>query len=168
MNLRHWLSMLLMIAVAAVVVVGCATQRASRNSEMLDEYNGHYRPPTVDMTNVMQAKMLHTQAIVEGLALGDLRQVAVNADAMHELSVRSTWFVHETVTYVALSDEFRSLMDRMSRHAREGKMDAVIEDYAAVTHSCVACHRYLRKELLEKDMPGAVSLLRLLDEAPRM
>jgi len=151
------------VIVAGLAAAGCAQDRVAHERQHDNEHIGHYRPEMVDMSDVMQAKMLHTQAIVEGLARGDLRQVAVNAEVMHELSDRATWFVHETVTYLALSEEFRDLMARMSHHARMGDMDAVIEDYTAVTRSCIACHTYLRKELREKDLPGAVSMLSSLD-----
>lgn len=145
------------------LLAGCAAQQHADDDERADDFIEYDRPPMVDVSDVMQAKMLHTQAIVEGLARGDLRQVAVNAEAMHELSERTTWFVHETVTYVALSEEFRGLMERMSGHARMDDMDAVIEDYTAVTRSCIACHTYLRKELREKELPGAVSMLSSLE-----
>ena len=155
----------------ALIVPGCDTtpssktesREAHRDAEV-EEYIGHYRPPMVDMSDVMQAKMMHMFAIVEGMAVNNLQQVADNAADLRDLSERSSWLIHDSVTYIALSDEFRDTADRLSRNARRRETDAVLADYTSLTHSCLACHRYLRQERMERDMPGRISLLDSLSQ----
>ncbi len=152
------------VVVAVVFVAGCESspssateQREAHRETEIEEYVGHYRPPMVDMSDVMQAKMAHMFAIVEGMAVNKLPQVADNAADLRDLSERASWLVHDSVTYIALSDEFRDTADRLARSARQRDADAALAEYMSLTHSCLACHRYLRKERLEREMPGRVS-----------
>src|SRR5690606_34061863 len=95
-----------------------------------------------------------TQAIVEGLALGDMRQVAMNAESLHGLSTRASWMVHDTVTYVALSETFRERVMALQAFAEAGDVDGAMDSYLEVTRSCLDCHTYMREERQFKDAPG--------------
>ena len=111
----------------------------------------------IDMADVMKAKLVFTESIVNGLARGDLAQVAASADAMRELSERASWRVQDTVTYVALSEVFRSQLATLAADARAGHRSSLVNDYVAVTNTCLACHSYLSRERQEQDMPGRIS-----------
>jgi hypothetical protein len=125
----------------------------------VDEGEDHDRSPLIDMHDVMQAKLVHTQAIVEGLALGDLEQVQINALRLEEASSDSRWMVHDTVTYIVLAEDFRTVARRLAEQAAANNMDGVIEYYAALTNSCVRCHAYLHRERATSGVPGRISML---------
>lgn len=118
------------------------------------------------MPDIMQAKLIHAQAVVEGIVLGELAQVEANASQLAWISEESAWMVHDTASYVVFSEQFRAIMHEMARHARGGDLDAVIRDYGRMTNSCVACHTYLRQEKLIKDLPGRVSSASPVREDP--
>ncbi|HRP62170.1 MAG TPA: hypothetical protein PK400_02635 [Phycisphaerales bacterium] len=147
--------LILIASMIAAGLVSCSQQR-----ERLDVQEPHPRewpPPLMDMNDVMHAKLVHTQAIVEGLAIGDLRQVRLNAEQLQLVSMESTWMVHDTVAYVALSDDFRAIARALAEHAAANDLNAATTSYAALTNSCIACHTYLRQERLLRDAPGRLS-----------
>ncbi len=109
------------------------------------------------MQNVMQAKLTHTHALLEGIALADFLQIEQNAEALTWLSQQSEFQVHETVAYVVFSDQFREITSNMADHARQQDLEAVSVDYIQMTSKCMDCHAYLRREGLVKELPGAVS-----------
>lgn len=116
--------------------------------------------PRRTMSDVMQAKLAHAQAILEGMALGDFPQIEVNAADLHRISLASEWLVMETATYHGYSEEFRRVTTNLIEHARAKNLDQVTHDYAALTHTCISCHSYLRSERPFLNVPGRVSLAR--------
>jgi cytochrome c556 len=148
--------------VAALIAVAAASSCATTEEQEQPRVGGehmHYRPAIVNMADVMQVKLIHTQAIVEGLALGDMRQVAVNAESLHGLSSRASWMVHDTVTYVAMSETFRETVSNLQTQAQAGDADAAMAAYLDMTRSCLDCHTYLREERRFKDAPGRRSMI---------
>ena len=163
MNARPSLLAVLLFAFAvllfAFAAVSCtAPERvpASQAAEADPAPSSPHEP--IDMADVMKAKLVFTESIVNGLARGDLSQVAASADAMRELSERASWRVQDTVTYVALSEVFRSQLATLAADARAGHRADLVNDYVAVTNTCLACHSYLSRERQEQDMPGRISI----------
>jgi len=157
-GLRRGVVRVLLAALFAGHLLACTTPASDTAHHASADANGKSsRFPIVDMSDVMKAKLVYTEAIVNGLARGDLPLVAENAAAMRELSERASWMVHDTVTYLALSDTFRTQLGRMETHARAGDAAALVEDYVAVTNTCLACHVYLQRERRSADMPGRLS-----------
>ncbi len=138
-------------AAAAMLLAACDATPPPRAEEKASRF------PALDMSDIMHAKLVCTEGIVNGLARGDLAQVADSAEAMRDLSERASWMVHDTVAYIALSETFREQLDAMIRHARSGDRGALVGDYAAITNTCLACHAYLQEERLESEMPGRIS-----------
>ena len=114
------------------------------------------QPPT-KVAEVMRAKLASSQAILEGLALGDAAQVEVNARALKNISESGEWMTQDSPAYFAFSARFREVCDEMTTHARAKDFKAMAGDYAHLTGSCIACHEYLRHERETKDMPGRIS-----------
>lgn len=143
----------IVLCASALMLVSCATddQAGAGDRSMAD------RPAASPMRGIMHAKLVHTQAIVEGIATSDFDAVAQNADDLVELSERGSWMVHDTMAYVAFSDDFRNTARTLADDARRGDADRVVEHYSDLIRTCVACHDYLRRERLLKDLPGKVS-----------
>jgi len=130
---------------------------ADRPADGLDEY--HVEFPLDGVRDVMQAKLMHTHAMFEGLVLEDLEQVESNAKALAHLSRTAGWRVHTTVAYGIFSDEFTEIAETMARDARAGDFPAVVKDHRALVSSCVRCHSYMRGEGLYRELPGDVSFV---------
>ncbi len=108
---------------------------------------------------VMQAKLVHAQAVVEGVVWGDFQIVETNAVQLEALSNEAGWLVHDTVTYTVFSEQFRKIAGSMAVRARNRNLDAVTADYMELIRTCVACHTYLRRERLIGDFPEEFSML---------
>ena len=116
-------------------------------------------PPTdARLNDIMQAKLVHSKALLEAIPIGDYDLVAENADELALLSEQSAWIVHDTASYRSLSDEFRGIARRMAERARARDYDGVSNANADMIASCTRCHQYLRREGLTRDMPGRVSM----------
>jgi hypothetical protein len=115
-------------------------------------------PPRDTNAKVMQAKLAHAQAILEGLALADCGQIEKNAAALKVISLGSDSLGQESAAYFDLSAKFRSVCDDLITHARAKNLQAAVADYSTLTHSCIACHTYLREQRQSKDLPGRVSM----------
>ncbi len=140
-----------------VVCIGaCTTGQREDAAAGSEQYQ---RSADLNMSDVMQAKLIHTQAIVEGMALGSMPQVEANAEALHELSLHASWMVHDTVTYVAMSESFRDTVMALWQHAEANDADAVMNGYLAMAQSCLDCHTYLREERRFRDAPGRRSMI---------
>lgn len=148
---------LLAASLAAISLVACTAPERTASAPAANEPAASSPHQPIDMADVMKAKLVFTESIVNGLARGDLAQVAASADAMRELSERASWRVQDTVTYVALSEVFRSQLATLAADARAGRRGDLVNDYVAITNTCLACHSYLSRERQEQDMPGRIS-----------
>jgi len=97
------------------------------------------------LRNIMKAKLLHTQSILEGLALEDFNKIQVNAQTLSALSKVDAWHVHKTPDYIRFSAEFQRHPDALAAHAKDKKLDACTLDYVQLTMTCVNCHTHTRK-----------------------
>lgn len=161
MNMQRIESPLASIAVSAIIALGlcsCASEQRSVTPVIVDD-DYEMQPARENMPHIMAGKLAHAQAILEGLALGDFRQIEVNAQQLVDISRQAEWMVHDTPSYFAMSDNFRAAAEAMVIDARANDLAALSRDYGALTGSCIACHRYLQAERPTLDMPGRVSML---------
>jgi hypothetical protein len=94
---------------------------------------------------IMQRKLDHSKAILEGLALEDYEAIAKNAQALSLLSLESTWNVVSTQEYLQHSQDFRRAIKQIIEAAHEKNVDQATLGYVDLTMRCVACHKYLRE-----------------------
>jgi hypothetical protein len=151
----------------ALILFSCETARnpngeptqsgAIPTMEVMDE---HFEspPPRDTVSKVMHAKLAHAQAILEAMALADYAMAESNTRALKRISQGGDWLVQDSATYFDFSEEFRRVCDDLINHSRAQNLQAMADDYANLTNSCVACHDYLRIERQSKDMPGRVSM----------
>lgn len=154
----------LSVLAIALLPLACAPERQSAvgpkvSTPALEPMDDAYEtpPPRGTVSEVMRAKLSATQAILEGLTMGDLAQVEVNAVALKGISESGEWMTQDSPAYFAFSARFREVCDDMVAHARTRNLSALAGDYAHLTSSCVACHEYLRHEREVKDLPGRIS-----------
>lgn len=94
----------------------------------------------------MRAKLAHSSAVLEGLALEDFDLIAKGAQELSLASQDSSWQVLQTEDYARQSAEFRRSCDGLGRAAKEKNLDAAALAWMDVTMKCVQCHRYVRDE----------------------
>jgi len=114
---------------------------------------GHDRePPKVErqkadpkkVKELMHKKLDHAQKILAAIAMNDLERVAVNADALVNVSKEAEWNVFKTPSYEMNSDDFRRSAAKMARQAKEKDLESVKLTYLEMTMTCFHCHRYVR------------------------
>ena len=147
-----------------VVTLGCTPTSTSTAPDPTPDaaarggqVDGHVLPPIDDMSDVMLAKLAHTQAIIEGISVSDYDQIRLNAVDLFEISKKTEWMVQDTVTYAVLSEDFRQTVTALADDAGAGNAERVKEDFFRMTEACIDCHAYLRRERRFKEMPGQVS-----------
>lgn len=96
----------------------------------------------------MQAKLIHSQAIVHGLVLDDLAEVARAADDLRTNSQLTPAYNSDDLlddeVYRHFQLEFVRLATRLAELARNGNRDGAAHGYSNLTDNCMACHEYLR------------------------
>lgn len=152
-----------LVFASTMLLLSCAHDRSAKTDNtpraverMDDQYE--VSPPRDTVPKVMQAKLAHAQAVLEGIALADYAQIETNALDLKRISQGGDWLVQESATYFAFSAEFRAICDDLANHARAQNLQAATADYANLANSCVACHSYLRSERQTRDMPGRISM----------
>jgi hypothetical protein len=106
---------------------------------------GHGEEPKT-VSDLMRKKLVNAQKVLEGIALGNFKEVAAHGDELMFLSKEAEWKVYKTTQYELYSNEFRRAVDTMVQKAREKNLDGVTLAYLDLTMSCVKCHKYVREE----------------------
>lgn len=131
-----WRAMLIGTAVVAVGVMLVAPQVGAETPDQTKAF--------------MRLKLIHTQNVLEGLAIEDFEKIAKSSQALVLASHESNWRVFQTPEYNQHSEDFRRIADAMTKHAKEKNLDAVALDYVLLTTNCVHCHKYVRAEQAKK------------------
>ena len=101
------------------------------------------KPETV--STFMRAKLLHSQKLIEALALEDFDQLAKHSQEMSLLSNATLWQVFQTPEYLQHSTEFRRTADSLTEAAKKKNLDGAALAYVELTLKCVQCHKYVRR-----------------------
>ncbi len=117
---------------AAVVAVPLASEPLAAEDE----------PDQV--ADFMRAKLDHSIAVLEGLAIEDYEMMAKAAQDLALASQASNWQVLQTEEYARQSGEFRRSCITLRDAAKAKNLDAAALAWMDVTMKCVQCHRYVR------------------------
>jgi hypothetical protein len=93
---------------------------------------------------VMQIKLGHAQAVLEGITKEDFPRIEVNAQKIVHLSQGTGWYARQTPEYELFTMEFRRHAQSLVKAAKDQNLDAATGAYMQMTVSCVACHKYMR------------------------
>lgn len=94
---------------------------------------------------VMQRKLDHSKALLEGLATEDFKKVAKSAQSLSLLSLESSWNVMVTEEYLKQSNAFRRSLESIRDGANEKNVDRATLGYVDMTIRCIECHKYVRR-----------------------
>lgn len=106
-------------------------------------------PPTGDAkkaASVMQRKLHHGQAVLEGLALNDFTKIKNGADGMMDCAREASWRVLTTPKYELYSNDFIRHLEEMQIAAKNKNIDAASLAYVETTLTCIKCHQHVRAE----------------------
>jgi hypothetical protein len=92
----------------------------------------------------MQAKLVYSKYILEGIVTEDFDQVASNAKKLHLLSQSADWSLRQTKEYQEHTREFSRQAAAIEKAATAKNLDGATLAYFQMTLSCVSCHRDLR------------------------
>jgi hypothetical protein len=102
----------------------------------------------VAMKAFMRKKLEASQSVLEGLAMEDFDLIARGAKQLKATSTAAEFLVIHDPLYTENADEFRRIIDKMEKAAKEKRIDGATLAYMDMTMSCVECHKYVRNVLI--------------------
>lgn len=105
-------------------------------------------PKKIAMQAFMRKKLEASQSVLEGLALEDFDLIAKGAKQLKTTSAAAEFLVIHDPVYTEHADEFRRIIDKLERAAKERRIDGATLAYVDMTMSCVECHKYVRNVLI--------------------
>jgi len=94
---------------------------------------------------LMQRKLKHAQKVLEGLAINDFDKIAENGEELIAISKLAEWKSVKTPRYATYSDEFREIVEKLVKNAKDKNLDGATLAYLEMTSSCVKCHKHVRE-----------------------
>ncbi len=101
----------------------------------------------------MERKLDRAREIVEGLAIEDFDMISKSAQSLALLSHESEWKVMQSETYSRMSSEFRNSAIRLRDAGNQENLDGATLAYFEVTLNCVRCHKYVRDNPKDLQVP---------------
>lgn len=153
---RH---MNLTLAVLAFVCCGFAylavkpigAQDNQTDGSLNPKLAGEQKPDEVKKTPVqlfMRKKLEAQQKVMEGLAIEDYDLIAAGAQQLRGISTAADFAVVKDSLFTQHADEFRRIVDRIEKNAKEKRLDGATLGYMDLTMNCVECHRFVRNILV--------------------
>ena len=102
----------------------------------------------IAMKAFMRTKLESSQSVLEGLAVEDFDLIAKGAKKLNATSAAAEFMVVDDPLYTQYAAEFRSIIDKMGKAAKEKRLDGATLAYMDMTMSCVECHKYVRNVLI--------------------
>jgi len=100
-------------------------------------------PPAPDNT-FMRLKVQNSQAVLNGIAVGDFARIEEAADYLVRLSKKTEFQKKDVPDYEHFNQEFRRSAEDLLKTARAKNLDGTTVAYIRLSMSCVACHKHLR------------------------
>ncbi len=103
---------------------------------------------------LMRAKLKHSQAVLEGLALGDYKAIARSADELVQISRAAEFLTaYKSREYAVQVNIFRRAAETVSKKAKDKNLDGVTLAYMDMTMTCLKCHQYTRDNKTDARLP---------------
>lgn len=100
------------------------------------------------MKAFMRKKLESSQSLLEGLVVEDFDLIAKGAKELKTTGAAAEFLVVNDPIYVGYADDFRRIVDKMDKAAKEKRLDGAALAYVDMTLSCVECHKYVRNVLV--------------------
>lgn len=103
-----------------------------------------------DTVVLMQAKLVHSQKVLEGLVTQDFNAIEKAASALSRISLspppnlEKAGDKSDEQVYEHFRMEFARLAGQLEGHARRKELEATAYVQQNLTATCIACHDYIR------------------------
>jgi hypothetical protein len=104
----------------------------------------------------MEKKLVHSQAILRGLAMGDLRDVQYNASRLKVLNRVEGFVRRKNPDYRSHLNTFSRVIVEIERQAERENIEGATLAFNQLTVSCVQCHKSLRSSVDESEHSESV------------
>ncbi len=105
-------------------------------------------PKKTPLQLFMRKKLEATQKVMEGLVVEDYEMIAQGAKQLKAISAAADFVVVKEAMYTQHADEFRRVVDRLEKQAKEKRLDGAALANMDLTLSCIECHRFVRSTLI--------------------
>lgn len=108
-------------------------------------------PETTDVQVLMQAKLSHSQRILEGLVTQDFAAIEKSASGLTRISLTTPDNIRDSddptdlEVYEHFRLEFIRLAGRLERHAANSQLEATAYVQQNLTSTCIACHDHMSR-----------------------
>ena len=106
------------------------------------------KPTRKGVSIFMRMKLEASQKILAGLALEDFELIQEGADKLEEMSAAEKWRVTNDPFFREHSADFQKIAKRLSKNAKEGKLEGSALTWMEVTMQCIECHKWTRANLI--------------------
>jgi len=114
--------------------------------------NGHAADTKKEsVETLMKKKLVESQKVLEGIALGDFDKIAKHAENLQAISKKAEWKVLETPLFAIYSTQFQGNAEDMVKYANKKNLDAAALSYVELTLTCVKCHKHVREKRIAGD-----------------
>lgn len=103
-------------------------------------------PPRLTTGELMKAKLVAAQKVLEGVTTEDFNLVSRNANLLITYSRAEAWLVQQSPQYARHTEDFRRQASALAREARNKNVDGATVAYFQLTVSCVNCHKFIRSQ----------------------
>ena len=93
----------------------------------------------------MRKKMDYSQAILQGLAMGDFEAIRINGERMSLLNKVEGFVRRRNPRYKMYVREFEHINNEIVEHAEQENLAGVTLAFNQLTVNCVNCHSAMRK-----------------------
>lgn len=97
------------------------------------------------LDRVMRAKLYCSQKILEAVVTSRWSELDTRSRELEMLTNDPAWTMLKAPEYARHSDDFRTAVRTLREASARRDLDATPKAYAALTTSCVECHRYLAR-----------------------
>ena len=101
-------------------------------------------PRKNNLKPIMEQKLKHSQALLEGLAQEDFVLIRDRRRELRRIGEESLTRIAPNLTYVKYATEFVTIVDELDRRAKEEDLNGATVSYIRLTINCVECHKFTR------------------------
>ncbi len=103
---------------------------------------------------LMQAKLAHSQKILEAILTSDFGLLDRESSAIVQVTKSPAWSVLYSPEYIRQTGAFLRAIDDLRDAAKGADLDGAASSYVSLTLTCFQCHRYMKnKRLATGELP---------------
>ncbi|MCU0704049.1 MAG: hypothetical protein MUF18_08745 [Fimbriiglobus sp.] len=138
--------------VGLLLVLGLLTAGVGGADKPADKPKDDPKPPT--RKELMDAKLKHTQTVLEGIAVNDFDKIVTAADELVRMSRANDFLnAYKGEEYTFQVNTFRRAAAAVSDKAKAKNMDGVMVAYNELTLTCLKCHQAMRDKKFDARLP---------------